>query len=286
LKRRAGDVLPRELEKAPPRNSDFVQSLERGLAVIRAFSEARQTLSPSDVAAATGLTRAAARRFLLTLAELGYVRADGRSFQLTPRVLELGRAYLSGLTLPDLALPHLREFVADVRESSSIGVLDGDDVVYAAHVSGSRILSVTVAVGSRDPASVTSLGRVLLAAQPDDWLDDYLQRVHLHPYTKHTITDPAALRNELQRIRRQGHALVDEEFEQGLRALSTPIHDDHGTVIAAANVALHTSRWTNTDIRTRLLPQLHHLTTLIEADVRATGIRAGLGTSGTTHLSR
>ena len=257
---------------ATQRTADFVQSLERGLAVIRAFSEAQQALTPSDVAAATGLTRAAARRFLLTLSELGYVRGEGRSFELTPRVLELGRAYLSGLTLPALALPHLREFVATIRESSSVGVLDGDDVVYAAHVTGSRILSVTVAVGSRDPAAVTSLGRVLLAAQPDDWLDDYLQHVQLRPYTKHTITDPDRLRTELERVRRQGYALVDEEFEQGLRALSTPIHDEHGSVIAAANVALHASRWTNTSIRTRLLPQLQHLTTTIKNDVRATGV--------------
>jgi len=247
--------------------STFVQSLERGLAVIQAF-DGSEALTPSEVAVTSGLTRAAARRFLLTLVELGYVRVEGRAFRLSPRVLELGASYLSGLTLPELALPHLREFVAAVRESSSVAVLDGPEIVYVAHVSAKRVLSVTVSVGSRDPAHVTSLGRVLLAAQPDDRLDRYLDELDLQPITPRTILDPDKLRAELHRVRRQGWALVDQEFEQGLRALSAPIHDRDGTVIAAANVSLHASRWTIDAIRTTLLPQLLHTTTAIEHDVR------------------
>ena len=161
-----------ELREA--RGSDFVQSLERGLAVIRAF-DGNASLTLSEVAAASGLTRAAARRFLLTLAELGYVASEGRAFRLTPRVLELGRAYLSTLTLPEVALPHLRELVRELREPSTVAVLDREHIIYIAHVPADRALSVKVTVGGRDPASATALGRMLLASQEDEWLDGYLQ---------------------------------------------------------------------------------------------------------------
>src|SRR6266496_440393 len=147
-----------------PRNSDFVQSLDRGLAVIRSFGPDRERLSLSEVARATGLTRAAARRFLLTLVKLGYVRSDGREFSLRPRVLELGYAYLSGLALPDVAAPHLEELVARLHESSSISVLDGHHVVYVARVPTKRIMTVAISVGTRFPAYATSMGRVLVAA--------------------------------------------------------------------------------------------------------------------------
>src|SRR5262249_25047423 len=145
---------------------DFVQSLERGLAVVRAFGPDTPQLTLSEVARATGLTRAAARRFLLTLAELGYVRADGRAFSLRPRILELGFAYLSGLSLPETAQPHMEELSAKVHKSCSVSVLDGHDVVYVARVPTRRIMSVTIAVGTRFPAYATSMGRVLLAGLP------------------------------------------------------------------------------------------------------------------------
>ena len=141
----------------------FVQSLERGLAVIRAFDEHNVELTLSDVARSTGLTRAAARRFLLTLADLGYVRTDGRWFSLSPRVLELGYAYLSSLSLPEVAEPHMERLVAEVHESSSVSVLDGEDIVYVARVPTSRIMTVSINVGTRFPAYATSMGRVLLA---------------------------------------------------------------------------------------------------------------------------
>src|SRR5688500_8804191 len=153
------------------RGPDFVQSLERGLAVIRAFDASHSELTLSEVAASTGVTRAAARRFLLTLAVLGYVRSDGRLFSLTPRVLELGYAYLSSFSLPDVAEPHLEALVAEVNESSSVSVLDGDDVVYIARVPTSRIMTVAISVGTRFPAYATSMGRVLLAGLSDADLD-------------------------------------------------------------------------------------------------------------------
>ena len=150
------------------RETDFVQSLQRGLAVIRAFDADNPTLTLSDVARSTGLARAAARRFLHTLVDLGYIRVDGRQFRLSPQVLELGRAYLSSLRIPEIALPHLRDATEELRESSSLAVLDGTDIVYVAHAPAKRILSITINIGTRDPAFATSLGRVLLAGQDDD----------------------------------------------------------------------------------------------------------------------
>ncbi len=152
------------------RNSDYVQSLERGLAVIRAFDDEHRELALSDVARATGLTRAAARRFLLTLVQLGYVGFDGKLFSLRPRILELGFAYLSSLTLPEVAQPHMESLVAQVNESSSISVLDDTEIVYVVRVPTRRIMTITIAVGTRLPAYATSMGRVLLAGLDDDEL--------------------------------------------------------------------------------------------------------------------
>jgi IclR family pca regulon transcriptional regulator len=251
------------------RATDFVQSLERGLAVVRALASSGDPLTPSEVAGETQLTRAAARRFLLTLSELGYVRADRRAFRLTPRVLELGAGYLSALGLPQLAAPHVQEFVDDVRESSSLAVLHGDDVIYVSHVQANRVLSVDAAVGAREPAYATSLGRVLLAAQPDAWLDQYLARVELRPYTRKTRVDRDALRTELANVRRQGWALVDEELEDGLRALAAPVVDPNGRVVAAVNVGLHTSRWRVQAIKSTLLPRLLRLADELGAELAA-----------------
>jgi IclR family pca regulon transcriptional regulator len=261
-------VIDTPLRKAGDRGTTFVQSLERGLAVIRTFDRS-SALTPSEVAAATGLTRAAARRFLLTLADLGYVRAEGRAFRLSPRVLELGRAYLSGLTLPEAALPHLRELVTSVRESSSVAVLDGEQIVYIAHVSAKRVLSVSVTVGSADPAFATSLGRVLLAAQSDEWLGRYLAAAELAPLTGRTIVDRERLRGELMKVRRQGWALVDQELEEGLRAVAAPIRDRNGRVVAAVNVDPQASRWTIESIRSSVLPQLLETAAAIDRDLAA-----------------
>jgi IclR family transcriptional regulator, pca regulon regulatory protein len=234
-----GDVITASSAAA---DGDFVQSLERGLAVIRAFDAEHRMLSLSEVAAATGLSRAAARRFLHTLVHLGYMHNGGGRFSLRPKILELGYAYLSSLTLPEVAMPHLEELVEQVRESSSVSELDGEDVVYIARVPTKRIMRVTINVGTRFPAYATSMGRVLLAAQPDDWLDRYLSSVKLRGLTDHTITSPGGLRQELHKIRGRGWALVDQELEEGLRSLAAPIRDAEGTVIAAVNVSTHAGR--------------------------------------------
>ncbi len=194
---------------ATSRGPDFVQSLERGLAVIRAFGPERPELTLTEVAAATGLARAAARRFLLTLVDLGYVRSSGRVFALRPRVLELGYAYLSGLSLTEVAEPHMEELVAKVHESSSISVLDGPDIVYVARVPTKRIMTITISVGTRLPAYCTSMGRVLLARRPDAEVERYLADVPLKARTEQTVAEPDELRAILAEVRSAGYCLVD-----------------------------------------------------------------------------
>ncbi|WP_049560402.1 IclR family transcriptional regulator domain-containing protein [Nonomuraea sp. SBT364] len=247
--------------------ADHVQSLARGLAVIRAFSAASPALTLSDVARATGLTRAAARRFLLTLTDLGYVRNDGRLFTLTPRVLELGYAYLSSLSLPEVAAPHLERLAAEVHESASVAVLDGEDVVYVARVATARIMRVTISIGTRFPAYCTSMGRVLLAALPPPALDAYLARADLRRLTSRTVARPAALRAELDLVRARGWAMVDQELEDGLRSLAVPIRDRSGATVAAVNVSTHASRMTLPQARRDLLPCLQATAARIEADL-------------------
>ncbi|MDP5184667.1 IclR family transcriptional regulator C-terminal domain-containing protein [Blastococcus sp. BMG 814] len=241
---------------APTRDGTFVQSLDRGLAVIRAFDAEHPRLQLSEVARATGLTRAAARRFLLTLVQLGYVRAEGREFSLRPRVLELGYSYLSGLTLPEVAQPHLEALVQRVEESSSLSVLDGDDVVYVARVHTKRIMTVMITVGTRFPAYATSMGRVLLAGLPDDELDAYLDRARLEPLTGHTVTDPGVLRKVLDEVRERGFAMVDQELEEGLRSAAAPVRDRSGAVVAAVNLSVSASRTSPAQLEHEYVPPL------------------------------
>jgi IclR family pca regulon transcriptional regulator len=249
------------------RGEHFVQSLERGLAVIRAFGADDPELTLSDVARRTGLTRAAARRFLLTLTDLGYVRTDGKQFALTPRVLDLGYAFLSSLTLPEVAEPHLERLAAELRESSSVSVLDGDEIVYVGRVPTSRIMRVSINVGTRFPAYATSMGRVLLAALPEAELAQYLERAEIRPLTARAIDNPRDLAAELDRVRAQGWALVDQELEEGLRSIAAPIRDAGGRTIAAVNVSAHASRVSAEDIKQTLLPPLLAAAQRIEADL-------------------
>ncbi len=250
---------------------DFVRSLERGLAVIRAFGPDRRELSLSEVARLTGLTRAAARRFLLTLVELGYVHGDGRLFSLRPRVLELGYAYLSTLSLHEVAAPHMEELVAATRESSSIAVLDGDDIAYVVRVPTRRIMTVAIAVGTRFPAYPTSMGRVLLAGLAPGDLDAYLARVRLEPLTRRTVTDPGTLRRIVAEVAAQGFAVVDQELEEGLRSAAVPITDAAGRTVAALNVSVHASRMTLDALRRAVLPLLQLTAARISADAQAVG---------------
>ncbi|MET0495291.1 MAG: IclR family transcriptional regulator C-terminal domain-containing protein [Actinoplanes sp.] len=252
------------------REPHHVQSLERGLAVIRAFDARHPELTLSEVARICDLTRAAARRFLLTLADLGYVRTDGRMFSLTPRILELGYSFLSSLSLPEVASPHLEALVAEVHESSSVSVLDGDDIVYVARVPTRRIMTVAINVGTRFPAYATSMGRVLVAHLDEAQIGAYLDRLALARLTEHTVVSVAALRKELELAREQGYAIVDQELEEGLRSMAAPVRDRTGAVVAAVNVSVHASRTSVATMREQLLPPLLAAAGRITADLRVT----------------
>jgi IclR family pca regulon transcriptional regulator len=255
--------------------SDFVQSLSRGLDVIRSFGPEHQQMTLSDVARRTGLTRAAARRFLLTLCELGYVRSDGRAFSLTPRVLDLGYAYLSGLSLTEVAQPHLEDLVGLTHESSSVAVLDGQDIVYVVRVPTRRIMTVTISVGTRFPAWVTSMGRVLLAALSPEELEAHLATLQLVPLTKRTITSPLRLRKVIEQVGIQGFATTDQELEDGLRSAAAPIRNRAGTVVAAINCSAQASRVTMDQLRRDLVPEVLKTAGRIEADLVASDGRFG-----------
>lgn len=232
-----------------------LQSLERGIAVIQVFSRERPALTLSEVARLTGITRATARRILLTLEDLGHVRSDGRLFSLTPRVLTLGWAYLSSLNLWETAQPLMEELTKQTNESCSAATLDLPDVVYVARVPTSRIMTIALGIGTRLPAHCTSMGRVLLAALPEPELEDFLATARLEPYTGRTITDPERLRRTIHSVREQGWALVDQELEIGLRSIAAPLRVD-GRTIAAINVSAAAPRVPLEQLRGRFLPEL------------------------------
>ena len=261
-----------EAEAAPSAKGehgpDFVQSLARGLLVIRAFSDQTPSMTLSEVARQTGLTRAAARRFLYTLEVLGYVRSNGRYFSLQPKVLDLGYSYLSSFHIWEIAEQHMEALVNEVHESCSITVLDGPDIVYVARVATKRIFSAYLSVGSRLPAYPAAMGRVLLAHLPPDELDAYLATVDLVPLTSKTITDPKRLRAALGTIRNQGWALVDQELEDGIRVLAAPVRRGvDGPVIAAMNLSSHASRVKLSTVKELFLPRLLETTAAISRDM-------------------
>ncbi|MXG90040.1 IclR family transcriptional regulator domain-containing protein [Nocardioides flavescens] len=256
-----------ESEEGPGRHRDFVQSLERGLAIIRVFDADRPRLTVSEIAQVAGLTRAAVRRFLFTLTELGYVQPHRNGYELTPRVLELGYSYLSALTFPDVALPHLEKLVAETGEASEGSILDRGDVVYVVRVPGPALMTISVSIGARRPAYATAMGRALLADRPTAEIDDYLARTELVPMLPNTITDKGALRGELAKVREQGYALVNQELEIGLVAVAVPVHDRHGQTRAAINLSTHVGRKSVDDMRA-LVPRVQQAAADIELGLR------------------
>lgn len=235
---------------------EFVQSLARGLRVLTAFSAENPRLSLADAARLTGLTRATTRRCLHTLMQLGYAETNGKSFQLTPRVLDLGYAYLSSAKLGEIAEPFMERLSEQLDESVSLAVLDGTEIVYVARVPTKRIMSIGLALGSRLPAVVTSMGRILLSSLPDDELRDFLRQAKLVRYTQRTITDRVQLERELLSVRQQRYALVDRELEEGLRSLAVPLANREGRVVAALNVGTQTERVSREVLLNSILPQL------------------------------
>ena len=248
---------PSEAASTSAGDPNFMTSLERGLAVLQAFSQERRVLTTSQISQRTGIPRAAVRRCLYTLTKLGFVtEEDNRLFSLRPRVLKLGHAYLATTPLAHAAQPVLRHISTTLNESSSVAILDGDEILYIARASTSRIMSIDLHIGSRLPAYCTSMGRVLLAHFSDEALDAYLDRTKLIQYTPRTIVSREGLRSTLESVRANGYALVDQELEIGLRSIAVPIIGTGRQVSAALNVGVQAARISIAELESRILPVL------------------------------
>ena len=250
------DVLT-AADSTPVSDPNYMTSLARGLAVIQAFSQQRRSLSISQISQKTGIPRAAVRRCLHTLNQLGFVAAeDGRNFALRPRILSLGHPYLASAPLGRAAQPVLRHISNTLNESSSIAILDGDEILYIARASTSRIMTIDLDIGSRLPATCTSMGRVLLSQLDSAEIARHLAQAKLIQYTATTLITPEALLQELHKVREQGYAVIDQELEIGLRSIAVPIIDTSGHTMAAINVGIHAARASVQEMIQRFLPVL------------------------------
>ncbi|MEG3002555.1 MAG: IclR family transcriptional regulator C-terminal domain-containing protein [Comamonas sp.] len=259
-----------ENEAQKPSDS-YVQSFARGLEVIRSFSAQAPVQTLSEVAARTGMTRAGARRILLTLQTLGYVHSDGKHFRLTPRILDLGFAYLSSMPLWSLAGPAMEGLVDAVGESCSAAVLDGLDVVYVLRVHTHKIMSTNLGVGSRLPAFWTSLGRVLLGALPDEQVQALMDRCPRSQFTQLTQTSDEALWASIRQTRSQGWCLLNQELEEGLISIAAPVRNSLGQTVAALNISGQANRTSAEMMQNQLLPQLLRTCDSISQLLRAAG---------------
>lgn len=247
--------MPNDASPATP-SRDLVAGLGKGLAIIELFNETRRRMAISEAASLTGLTRAAARRYLLSLVHLGYAEFDGKFFSLTPRVMRLGHAYLAMTPLAKLLQPFVENIARQAGDPCMAAILDDTDIVCIAQATPPRLVFSSLSVGSRLPAYSTALGRVMLAHAASGWLDGYWQRVRFEPRTPKSLHTRAALEHELTAVRSQGYAVVDEEVELGLRTIAVPIRNTGGIVVAALNVAVHASRISVNDMPGLLLPLL------------------------------
>ena len=246
-----------------PNSRDYVSSLARGLDVLRAFNRTRRKMTLSEVAAETGNTRAGARRILLTLVREGYAVADGRLFDLTPRVLELGFSVLSSKGTWDIARPFIEHLSEDIRESVSAAILDNHDVVYVSGSQAHRVISVGITVGRRFPAHATATGRVLLAGLPEERWDDMLNTIPLKRMNERTVTDRARFRKILEDVRDKGWSFVDQELETGLMSIAVPLYLSTGAMAGSINVGVPTLRMTKDDMVNVILPRLQDTVTNI-----------------------
>jgi IclR family pca regulon transcriptional regulator len=235
---------------------DYVQSLARGLAVLRGFADHGPSMTLAEVAEAAEISRPAARRLLLTLIDLGYVRGDRGVFALSPRILMLGQAYLSSLNLVDIAQPHLKELADATGETTGLTTLDDTEIVFVARVGAQRIMSAVLVVGSRLPAYPTAMGRVLLAGLAAPERRSALERSERVAFTPRTLTDVEELLGVLDAVERDGFALVDQEVEDGLRSVAVAVRDQSGSCVAAVGSSCHASRVSNEALRGVVLPQV------------------------------
>jgi len=238
---------------------NFMTSLARGLIVIQAFTQQSPQMTISQLSVKTGLSRAAVRRCLYTLTKLGFAGAeDGSRYSLRPRMLTLSHTYTTSNTLSTAAQPILERMSAALRESFSVATLDGEDIVYIARTQVSRVMAVDLHIGSRLPAYCTSMGRVLLAYLPTEQLEQYLAKAVLTPHTTRTITSVEKLRLALRSVRRNGYALVDQEYEVGLRSLAVPVYAASGRVVATLNLSGNAPRLSVLEMQSRFLNHLRN----------------------------
>ncbi len=255
----AHDVLAERTgpEARPGLDREFMTTLAKGLAVLSSFGEQRQAMTLSEAAEVTGLSRAASRRVLRTLAELGYVVQNGRQFSLAPRILELGFAFLTTQSWIDRAEPLMKELSHSLQESCSAAILQGTEIVYVARMPAPhRIMSTTIAVGTRLPALYTSLGRAQLGFLGEQAVRDVVAQWDIRLYTPRTIVDRDALFERIMADHQQGYSILDEELEKGLRSLAVPIVTRSGVNVAAINLSAHSSRTSRAELSGRFLPQL------------------------------
>lgn len=240
-----------------PGDRDYVGALASGLEVLQAFDAEHPRMTLSEVAARTDMDRAKARRFLLTLHALGFVKRAGRQFELTPRVLQLGYAYQASNQYRAVIQQYLEDITAELGESSSLAVLDGDDVVYVVRSAARhRLMAITLSVGTRLPAAYTSMGRVLLAQLPEPELAAFLDRARLEPFTASSVTDKGALRDAIDQAKSQGYAVVDQELDLGLRSVAVPVFSGSGELLGALNISTNAARVDMETLMNVYLPRL------------------------------
>ncbi|MFI0842798.1 IclR family transcriptional regulator C-terminal domain-containing protein [Mesorhizobium sp. IMUNJ 23232] len=247
-----------------PSSRDLVGSLEKGLGVIEILAAHPAGLTLTETAERAGLTRAGARRLLLTLVAAGYATQNGRVFALSPKLLSLSRAWLEGASLWSFAEPFMREVAAEMNESCSAAVLSDHDVVYVARIPGARIMRVALQVGTRLPAYCTSMGRVLMSGMTQEQLADFLGGMTIEPNTPKTVTDRREIAQKVRQAAEQGFALVDEELELGLRSIAVPVRDRQGAIVAAINVSTQSARFSVAEMERTILPPLKHAAEKIE----------------------
>lgn len=235
---------------------DWIAGLENGLGLMEVFDDANPRLTASQAGALCGLSRTAARRYLLTLQHLGYVASDGKLFWLTPRILRLGQSYLESARLPRIAQPFLQRVTAGTQESAYVSVMDGEEIVYIGRNGANRNMNTGYILGSRVQAQVTAAGILMLALRPQEWVDDWLASHELRTYTPHTITNKDRMRATMASIRSQGWVLSEQQLELGFRGVAVPLRDRHGEVVAALSVTMPMGNEPGEDAVARVLSVL------------------------------
>ncbi|MBY8182231.1 helix-turn-helix domain-containing protein [Vibrio fluvialis] len=249
------------------KDKNFLTTLARGLSVIRSFQKNKMTMTLSEMAEANDMSRASARRFLLTLQTLGYVKVEGRQFSLTPKVLELGYSYLANLDVGGVVSSQLEQVTQQIHQSSSAAVLDGTDIVYIARVPVRSLLAFNLQIGARLPAYATSMGRVLLSQLPEQKVISILESSSIEPLTPYTITSQADILKELQIVKQQGYSINDQELELGLRSVAVPVFNQKGQVKLTLNISTHVSQVSSEQIVSTFVPILKQASAQISASL-------------------